>query len=104
MRVVRTRLARRDILEHYRWFAHRSPSTAERFLESLEVTSRLLAENPKIAAIYPGSEADVPGLRRWPVSGFDNYLIFFREEEGDLSITRVLHAAQDILSLLKQNS
>ena len=40
------------------------------------------------------------GLRKWRVSGFENFLIFYLPRPGGVSIVRVLHAAQDWWALL----
>jgi len=40
-------------------------------------------------------------LRRRPVRGFENFLIFYRESGGRVEIIRVLHGARDIESLLE---
>jgi toxin ParE1/3/4 len=44
--------------------------------------------------------AKLAGLRKWPVSGFENVLIFYLPRGTGISIVRVLHAAQDWWSLL----
>jgi plasmid stabilization system protein ParE len=35
-------------------------------------------------------------LRRWPVNGFENWLIFYRAKCDAVDIVHVLHGAQDI--------
>ena len=40
------------------------------------------------------------GLRKWPVSGFDNVLVFYLPRAGGVSIVRVLHGARDWWRLL----
>ena len=34
-------------------------------------------------------------MRIWQVSGFSNYLIFYRVNETDLTVVRILHGARD---------
>jgi toxin ParE1/3/4 len=47
-------------------------------------------ENPMLA-----------GVRRWPVEGFENYLIFYRTDDEHVEIIRVLHGARDIEAVLQ---
>ena len=42
------------------------------------------------------------GLRMWLVSGFENYLVFYIERTHFIDIVRVLHAARDIPSMLRE--
>jgi len=42
------------------------------------------------------------GLRRWPVPGFRNYLIFYRPTETGVNIVRVLHGSRDITAALQE--
>jgi toxin ParE1/3/4 len=39
-------------------------------------------------------------LRKWQVTGFDKFLIFYLPRAKGVSIVRVLHATQDWWSLL----
>ena len=38
-------------------------------------------------------------MRKWRVSGFENYLVFYLPRADGVSIVRVLHAARDWWSL-----
>jgi toxin ParE1/3/4 len=40
-------------------------------------------------------------LRRWPVSGFPNHLIFYQPTEGGIEVVRVLHGARDLATMLE---
>ena len=36
-------------------------------------------------------------VRSWPISGFENYLVFYRPiDEGGIEVMRVLHGSQDV--------
>lgn len=41
-------------------------------------------------------------VRRWPVKGFDNWLIFYRPKRDGVEILRVIHGARDIENLLRK--
>lgn len=40
-------------------------------------------------------------MRRWPVTGFENYLVYYRPLRDGIEIIRILHGARDIARLLK---
>lgn len=42
------------------------------------------------------------GLRRVPITGFGNYLIFYRPIEGGIEVVRVIHGARDLPSVLAE--
>jgi toxin ParE1/3/4 len=44
--------------------------------------------------------SELAGIRKWPVKGFENFLIFYRPRAKGISIVRVLHGSQDWWSLL----
>lgn len=62
-------------------------------------TFDLLSRNPEIgrARNFHGKAKD---LRSFGVSGFPNYVIFYRLRSDHLEIARVLHGAQDVETLL----
>jgi toxin ParE1/3/4 len=39
-------------------------------------------------------------LRRWPVKGFDNWLVFYLPRRNGVEIVPLIHGARDIESLL----
>ena len=39
-------------------------------------------------------------MRKWPVNGFEKFLIFYLPSGNGVTIVRVLHAAQDWWGLL----
>ena len=44
------------------------------------------------------------GIRQWRVSGFENYLIFYRPIEDGIEVLRVLHGARDIEGLFREEN
>jgi toxin ParE1/3/4 len=45
--------------------------------------------------------SDLEGVRRLPVKGFENYLIFYVPRSGGIDVIRVLHGARDIDNLFE---
>jgi toxin ParE1/3/4 len=93
--------ARRDLVEHYVYLAEQlGIETAERFLLSAEKSFDNLSRHPGIGAPLALRPPELAGLRKWQVSGFEKFLIFYLPRSGGVSIVRVLHATQDWWSLL----
>lgn len=89
--------AGRDLTEHFVFLAENaSLDVARRFLRFTNATFIQLARIPDIGSpcLFPKSRfADV---RRWPVHGFERYLIFYRPFENGVEVLRVLHGSRDL--------
>ena len=93
--------ARRDLVAHYVYLAENaSMEIAERFFENARITFAELAEQPLIGAPLTLSRKELDGLRKWRVSEFEKFLIFYFPRRDGISIVRVLQAAQDWWGLL----
>lgn len=93
-RVVRKPAARIDIISIAVHFGEVDLALMERFLNAAESTIAYLAEHSDVAP-FAGLD-DYPNLRRWPIKGFNQYLIFHITDENTLTIIRVMHGAQDV--------
>ncbi len=76
---------------------------SERFLTAAENAFSRLADFPGVGAAYSTAAGNLVGLRRWPIPGFRNYLVFYRTVGADVEIVRVLHAARDINAALEED-
>ena len=88
MKVVFHRLAIREYLKGRRWYAERSPPTAERFRTAIEHAAHQIDRNPdgnlRLDEIYRYVR-----LKRFP------YLLIYRRlDSGDVLITAVYHTAR----------
>ena len=63
-------------------------------------TFALLAEQPGMGA--PMACAAIHDLRRWRIKGYEKILIFYRDDEHNLYLIRILHGARDLDSLLDE--
>ena len=61
-------------------------------------TFALLADQPGMGA--PMVCAAIPDLHRWRIKGYEKILIFYRYDEHNLYLIRILHGARDLDSLL----
>lgn len=93
MRLVRKPKAWQDIVEIGEYLTEADPAVAHRFLDAIEYASEILLGSPRIGSIRISDEYGV--VRMWPVGGFENYLIFYKEIGDELTIVRILHSARD---------
>jgi toxin ParE1/3/4 len=93
--------ARRDILSSAEYLEEIGDmETAQRFLDATESTFEALANMPKLGVLCAFRSAALRRVRRWPVKGFENWLIFYRPRRDGVEIVHVIHGARDIESLL----
>ena len=94
--VVLRRQARRDVEEAAAYYvADAGGDVARAFLDALDDAWQLLGEFPAIGSPRYADATDIPGLRSWPMRPFP-YLLFYVEQETEVDVWRVLHAARDI--------
>jgi toxin ParE1/3/4 len=91
-----------DLPDIYAFIAQDDPVAAERVLDAVEQTLRRLARNPACGAPYPTRNRKLQGLRLFPVSGFQHYLVFYRVEKVSIRILYVTHGARHLLRLLRR--
>ena len=87
-RIIRTKLARADLRDIWLYIAQDSIDAADRFLDRLDRTIRLIAERP---ALGEPQDRIKQGLRRFVVG---RYLIFYESIAGGIRVVRVLHGAR----------
>jgi plasmid stabilization system protein ParE len=95
--------AETDVTRQYRYYLvdQDAPEIAIRFREEVERGIRQIMRTPKLGT--PVRSA-VPGLRRWPVAGFDKFSIYYFEKRGELRVLHVLHGSRNIGRILRQVS
>ncbi len=64
----------------------------------MEQSIQFLAASPLAGGLcgFTGSSRE---LRKWPVQGFPNILIFYRVDGNCLDVVRVLHGSRDVESI-----
>jgi toxin ParE1/3/4 len=99
VKLVRRRRAVDDIDGHAAYIAEHNTRAAYRFLDKVEETFDVLRRHPRIGSRR--FDHIVTGLRAWPVSSFEAYVILYFVARGAVQIVRVVHAARDLEALLK---
>jgi toxin ParE1/3/4 len=101
LRLNLTDAAVRDILEQVDWFASQDdPGLGDRWERAVGDALLRLIRHPRAGASCHFTSSELHGVRRIPVGGFPNHLIFYRLRDSDLLILRVLHGARDLEPLL----
>jgi len=100
--VIKKRQAERDLDEQSFYIAQRNPDAGFCFLIAAEAAFENLAKMPELGTACRFREARLAVLRFWPISGFENFLVFCRPNESGVEIVRILHGAQDVHSVLKR--
>jgi toxin ParE1/3/4 len=94
--IYRRPRADRDLIEHYVYLAdHAGVDVADRYLACVEASFAVIAEQPHIGVAIDTQMTALAGTRRWRVNEFEKFLIFYQPRVNQISILRVLHAAQD---------
>jgi plasmid stabilization system protein ParE len=88
--------ADRDIDGHIAFLSRERPDAALRFLDAVAATFDHIARMPGIGSTRNYRNPRLAGLRMIPVSGFDNFLVFYLYTTRTVDIVRVLHAARNI--------
>lgn len=77
-----------------------SLDAAERFLDAVETSFALVHQNPGVGRLLELRSERLADLRVWPVRGFPNHLIIYRQFAEGIDIVHVLHGARDTDSAL----
>jgi len=100
--INRRELALRDLEDIADYIAKDNPRTALRFLSAAERTFTLLADQPQMGTAYETDDGELSDLRRFPVAGFQNYLIFYKGSEEGIQVVRIIHGAREIPNVLDE--
>jgi plasmid stabilization system protein ParE len=93
-----------DLPDIYSFIGEHDPAAAERVLDAVEETFQQLARHPDCGVPYPTRNRKLRALRMFPVSGFPNYLVFYRVETASIRILYVVHGARHLLRFFRRES
>src|ERR1700704_134830 len=88
--------AKFDVIDIAYYIAEDSLPASDRFVEAVDTAFEHLAVLPNVGVVREYNNPKLHGMRMWPVPGFRNHLIFYRADDTELHIIRVMHGAQDI--------
>ena len=74
---------------------------AMRFVDALEQATSHIARQPGTWSPRYGHELNLPGLRSWPMSRFEQ-MLFYVEHDDHVDLWRVLHGRRDIAAWMSE--
>ncbi len=90
----------RDLEEAFVFLGENDADVAFRFLKAVETNLDLLSDHPYVGAVPRLENRKLDGIRIWPVTGFEKYLIFYFVRDEAIEVIRVLSTARDIRGIL----
>lgn len=95
--------AEADIIAQFRYYLvdQNAPLIAVHFREAVMESINQLKPHPRIGSLFRGS---IPGLRSWPVKGFDMIRVYYLHDLDRLRVVRVLHGKRDVRRMLRQEN
>ncbi len=91
----------RELWEIWDFIAADNPDAATRVVEAAYQTFRFLAANPGLGRARKFRNPRLQDVRSFRVSGFENYLVFYRPRPDCIQILHVYHGARDIEALFE---
>jgi toxin ParE1/3/4 len=76
-----------------------NPEAATRVIEAAYETFKTLAANPGLGRSRRFRSSKLRDVRSWRITGFENYLIFYRGVADGIQVNHVYHGARDIEAL-----
>ena len=77
-----------------------SVSAAENFLELAESTFAQILIVPRIGKSVDFVSDRMGEIRQWRIKNFQDYLVFYRVQDEQIEILRVLHGSRDLEGIL----
>jgi len=91
-----------ELWEIWKFIAWDNPDAATQVIDAARASFRILAENPSIGIKRRLRNKRLHEIRSWPVSGFANYVIFYRPLADGIMVLHLYHGARDIDALFDQ--
>ena len=90
-----------DVLDIVGFIAADNPDAAARFVPALEETCEQFVELHGMWSVRSFHRKDLMDVRMLPVTGFENYLIFYVATKQSIKVLRILHASRDFPTILQ---
>src|SRR5438270_9764141 len=85
------------------FIARDNRDAATHVIEAAYETFKTLAANPSLGRPRRFQSPRLCNIRSWHISGFENYLIFYREVTGGIQVIHIYHGARDIDALFGES-
>lgn len=95
--------AKLDLLEIVDYLTSRSPRAAIRFIDAVDATYARIRSMPRSGARLLRHDRAEQEWRYMRVSGFKQYVIFYRADGQSTHVIRIAHTSRDIESMLRSS-
>ncbi len=93
--IIITPATESDLINIWLYIARDNQDAADRVYQAAEKTFEALAATPRMGTLYQAKRVQLEGMRFFPVSKFQNHIVYYREQPQGIEIVRVLHAHMD---------
>jgi toxin ParE1/3/4 len=84
------------------YIARDNPDAAARVIDAAYDSFKLLAARPALGRLRKFRNHRLKGVRSWVLSGFENYVIFYRPIPDGIQVLHIYHGARDIEALFDE--
>ena len=84
------------------YIARDNSVAAARVIDAAYDSFKLLAARPALGRLRKFRNPQLKGVGSWVLSGFDNYVIFYRAVPDGIQVLHVYHGARDIEMLFDE--
>lgn len=88
-----------ELWEIWGYIARDNPDAAARVIDAAYDNFKLLAARPALGRLRKFHNPRLKGVRSRVLSGFDNYVIFYRPMPDGIQVLHIYHGARDIEAL-----
>ena len=100
LRLALSDAAAADVLEQAEWYKRQSgEDLATRWERAVTATLLRTLQNPRSGAPCRFRSEELQDVRRVPIAGFSKHLMFYRIQEGEFVVLRIVHGARDLEKL-----
>ncbi len=92
-----------ELWDIWEFIARDNIDAATRVIEAAKATFGKLAESPTLGTKRRFHNRRLQEIRSWRVSGYENYIIFYRPFADGIEVLHVYHGARDIDSLFEDD-
>ena len=100
LKLIKRPIIIQDLINAANYISAENLDAGDRLLYAAEDTFRQIAQFPGIGRLSGFIYPEATQIRQFPIKGFRNYLILYQINPENIEIIRVLHGAQDLESIL----
>jgi len=92
-----------ELWDIWSFIAQDNPDAATRVIEAAGETFKALAATPSLGVARKHRNPRLRDVRFFPISGFENYLVFYRPILEGIEVLHVYHGARDLERLFEDD-